>query len=191
MNINTPFRSPICKGSLLIANPEVESDLYSKSVVLVCEHNASGSFGLIINKPLSLEIPAEIINTDMLENPNLLIQTGGPIQIGQMMLLHSSNTIPDQTLEICPGVFLGGNLEFLQEAIKDPSTPHVRLCFGYSGWAAGHLDKELLEGHWFIHKAKASHIFSPSPKNLWHSILNEMGGKYEDISKIPDDPSLN
>ena len=187
----TPSHSPIRKGSLLIANPEIESDLYSKSVVLVCEHNASGSFGLIINKPLNLEMPADIINMGNLENPHLSTLAGGPIQVGQMMLLHSSNTIPDQTLELCPGVFLGGNLEFLQEAASDPNGPHIKLCFGYSGWAAGHLEKEFLQGHWFVHQAKASHIFDSSLKNLWHTILQEMGGKYVNIAKIPDDPSLN
>jgi len=181
----------IAKGTFLIATPDIESGVFFRTVVLVCEHNPNGSFGLIINKALSLELPDDIINVKNLANPNVQIRAGGPVQTSQMMILHTSNTLPDQTLEVCDGVYLGGDLNFLQESITDPNGPEMHLCFGYSGWGAGQLDREFLDGHWFMHPASRDFLFDVPPERLWQTLLREMGGKYATISMIPEDLSLN
>src|SRR5262245_6948990 len=101
--------SQIQKGTFLIATPDIDSGFFFRGVILVCEHNTNGSFGLLINRSLDLELPEEIINISHLVNPRISIRAGGPVQTNQMMLLHSSPTIEQQTLQICEGVFLGGD----------------------------------------------------------------------------------
>lgn len=179
------------KGTFLIATPDVESGIFFRSVLLLCEHSANGSFGIVINKNLDLELPEEIMTLEQLNNPNVSIRAGGPVQTNQMMLLHSSETIPEQTIEICKGVYLGGDLQFLQDAITDPSGPSIRLCFGYSGWQAGQLEREFLDGGWFICPASAHHIFETPSEKLWQVLLRELGGRYATLSMIPEDLSLN
>lgn len=179
------------KGSFLIASPDIDAGIYFRSVVIVCEHSSAGSFGLIINKNLDVELPEEIINTKEFTNPNVQIRSGGPIQPNQMMLLHSSDLIPDQTLKLCEGVFLGGDLQFLQETVADATGPSVRLCFGYCGWGAGQLEREFLSGNWFLHPGSSKHVFETPPEKIWQAILREMGGKYATLSMIPEDLSLN
>ena len=44
--------SNIEKGTLLISTPEIDTGLFFRSVILVCEHTPEGSFGLVINKNL-------------------------------------------------------------------------------------------------------------------------------------------
>lgn len=183
--------SHIEKGSFMIASPDIESGLFFRAVVLICEHNANGSFGIVINKPLDLDLPEEVVNLDHLANPHVAIRAGGPVQTNQMMLLHTSGQIPDQTMQVCPGVFLGGDLQFLQEIIADEAGPEVLLCFGYAGWGAGHLEREFLDGGWYVAKAKKEHIFDTPPEKLWQTLLREMGGKYATLSMIPEDLSLN
>lgn len=187
---NMPY-AQIQKGTFLIASPEIESGIFFRGVVLVCEHNANGSFGLLINKSLSLDLPDDIININQLANPNVGIRAGGPVQTNQMMLLHTSDKIPHQTLRIAENVYLGGDLHFLQDAITDENGPQIQLCFGYSGWGAGQLEREFLDGHWYLYPASASHIFGIPPEKLWQHLLREMGGKYATISMIPEDLSLN
>ncbi len=84
------------KGTFLIATPEFDSGIFFRSVLLLCEHSPNGSFGIIVNKPLDLELPEEILTPDQLVNPNVEIRAGGPVQTNQMMLLHSSEKIPEQ-----------------------------------------------------------------------------------------------
>lgn len=183
--------SQIQKGTFLIATPDIDAGFFFRGVLLVCEHNANGSFALLINKPLDLELPDEIMNINELANPHIGIRAGGPVQTNQMMLLHTSDQIAQQTLKISDGIFLGGDLQFLQESIMNPNGPFIQLCFGYAGWGSGQLEREFLDGHWFLYPASVKHIFHTPPEKLWQSLLREMGGKYATLSMIPEDLSLN
>lgn len=189
--MDTPPYSQIEKGTFMIATPDVEGGIFFRAVVLVCEHNPNGSFGLVINKSLDLDLPEEILNANQIENPHVGIRAGGPVQTNQMMLLHTSPDIPQQTLEVCKGVFLGGDLQFLQEIVGQQEGSPIILCFGYSGWGAGQLEREFLDGHWYLHPASEKHIFHTPPERLWQTLLREMGGKYASLSMIPEDLSLN
>lgn len=183
--------SQIQKGTFLISAPDIEMGLFFRSVILICEHSSNGSFGLVINKNLDLELPEQIINVDSLANARVGIRAGGPVQTNQMMLLHTADRIPEQTLQICDNVFLGGDLHFLQEVITDEHGPNILMCFGYAGWGAGQLEREFLDGNWFIHPASAQLIFNTPPEALWSTLLREMGGKYASLSMIPEDLSVN
>lgn len=187
---NSPY-SHIQKGTLLIATPDVETGLFFRGVILVCEHNATGSFGLLINKVLELELPEEIMSSETLANPNVGIRAGGPIQTNQMMLLHTSPKHPSQTLQVTDNIYLGGDLQFLQEALADPNGPNVHLYFGYVGWGAGQLEREFLDGNWYIHPATVKHVFHTPVEKIWQLLLREMGGKYATLSMIPEDLTLN
>lgn len=183
--------STLVKGSLLIASPDIDAGLFFRGVIILCEHNPTGSFGLMINKSLDVDLPEEIINIRKLANPNISIRSGGPIHPNQMMLLHGNDSLKEQTLELCEGVFLGGDLDFLHKSIEDPTGSPIRLCFGYSAWGPNQLEKELLTGQWFLHKATDQHLFHTAPNKLWQTVLREMGGKYATLSMIPEDLTLN
>ncbi len=187
---NMPY-AQIEKGTFLIASPEIDSGIFFRGVVLVCEHNPTGSFGLLINKSLTIELPEEIISLSQLANPHVGIRAGGPVQTNQMMLLHTSDKIPQQTMPVCDGVYLGGDLNFLQEALSESDGPSIHLCFGYAGWGAGQLEREFLDGHWYLCPANSHHIFQTEPDKLWQTLLREMGGKFATISMIPEDLTLN
>lgn len=181
----------IKKGSLLIASPEIDIGIFFRSVILLCEHTPHGSFGLMINKNIDIELPEEILNSENIANPHIGIRAGGPVQANQMMLLHDCEDIPDQTLEICEGIYLGGDLQFLQKIVSETEGPRVNLCFGYAGWSNEQLQRELLEGHWFVHPATSEYVFDTPPEDIWKNILRDMGGNYAALSMIPEDITLN
>lgn len=183
--------SNIEKGTFMIATPEIESGIFFRAVVLVCEHNPNGSFGIVVNKSLDVELPEEIVSVNQMNNPRVSIRAGGPVQTNQMMLLHSSDQIPQQTLNICDGVFLGGDLQFLQDSVGDANGPEIFLCFGYAGWGAGQLEREFLDGSWLLYPATREHLFRTEPEKLWQILLREMGGKFATLSMIPEDLTLN
>ncbi len=187
----TPPYSTIEKGTLLVATPEIDTGIFFRAVVIICEHNASGTFGLIINKTLDIELPEEVININQLANPHVGLRAGGPVQTNQMMLLHNCEDATQQMLKLCDGVFLGGDLQFLQEVITNSEGPEVLLCFGYAGWGAGQLEREFLDGSWLLQPSRADDIFSHDPNRLWQHVLRHMGGRYASLSLIPEDLSLN
>lgn len=183
--------SEIAKGTFLIASPDIDAGLFHRAVVLVCEHGNTGSFGLIINKEVHFDLPEEIASAQLLASPHVGVRAGGPIQTNQMMLLHTSSRIADQTMEICPGVFLGGDLNFLHSILAESEPPDIRLCFGYMGWGMGHLEHEFLDGSWYLSPATKADIFATPPSKLWQQLLRRMGGKYATLSMLPEDLSQN
>lgn len=185
----TPY-AQLKKGSLILASPEVESPAFARSVILVCEHGPTGSFGLVLNRPLQVELPEDLLDLKMNVNPSIHIRSGGPIQPSQMMLLHDSKDLSN-TLSVCDEVFLGGDLEFLQQAMAKAEGPSVLLCFGYAGWGPGLLEREYLSGGWILADGMHKYIFKTSPEKLWRTVLKDKGGKYTSLSLLPDDLSLN
>jgi len=43
-------------GQILIAMPAMEDPYFSKSVILVCNHDQDGAMGMILNHPLQLNV---------------------------------------------------------------------------------------------------------------------------------------
>ncbi len=97
--------SQLSKGTFIIASPDINAGMYFRGVILLCEHGPSGSFGILVNKVLDVEIPEEVINMKDIANPRVQIRAGGPLQPNQMMLVHSSDQQPDLTLKLCDGIF--------------------------------------------------------------------------------------
>ena len=40
------------KGKLLISSPEIADGIFDKSIILICEHDANGTIGFVVNKPV-------------------------------------------------------------------------------------------------------------------------------------------
>ncbi|MBM3191460.1 MAG: hypothetical protein FJZ63_02235 [Chlamydiae bacterium] len=184
------FANLLKKGTLLVATPEISSGLFAKSVILLCEYGATGAFGLIINKPLEAELPEELVEGKLLSNSHVQLRASGPIQSNQLMILHNDKEYK-QSLNVCDGVFLGGDLEFLQTALTLADGPSLLLCFGYAGWGPGLLEEDLMNGAWITGQGSHHYTFECPPEKLWQKVLRDKGGKYTTLSLIPEDLDLN
>src|SRR5271163_1270491 len=102
--MNKPY-AQLTKGTVLVASPDLNSGIYFRAVILLCEHGPNGSVGLIINKAPDFEIPEEVLNLKAAANPRIELRLGGPLQGGQLMMLHSLADTAGQALQICPGLF--------------------------------------------------------------------------------------
>jgi len=90
---------------------------------------------------------------------------------------------------LLPGVALGLSLdELLAQAAVRKS---VRCYIGYSGWGAGQLEAETVEGSWIVAPARAEHIFEVPAERLWASVLHELGGQYAWLALDSTPPSDN
>ena len=179
--------SDLKKGTFLVASPDIESGIFYRSVVLLCDHSPVGSFGLIVNKPLDVELEEEFFGLEGSQG-QIDMRAGGPNQPNQVMLLQDQGSGEETSLEICEGVYLNGDMDTIQEG---ETIPQTLLCFGYGGWASGVLEREFLNGAWFLCRASKQHLFEIPAQELWQVLLREMGGKYKTLSLMPEDLELN
>src|ERR1043165_9974751 len=90
-----PEPAKFLKGQLLLDSGQLRGSFFQRTVVLICEHNAEGAFGLVLNKTTGSKA-GEMVVADL---PDLLkecpLHLGGPVQPTALSFLHSDSFIPD------------------------------------------------------------------------------------------------
>ena len=178
------------KGKLLLDGGSLAGSFFSRTVVLVCQHDAEGAFGLVLNRPTDKTI-GELLVEDLpekLQEQDLWI--GGPVQSSALSYLHSDDFLPEAN--VLPNLNLNHSIEDLSDLGGSFSiTQKVRVFAGYSGWGAGQLEDEMKRKAWITYPANIDHVFAVEPVKLWRSVMVELGGVHRLMADGPDDLSLN
>lgn len=177
------------KGSLLLDAGNLDGSFFHRTVVLVCQHDGEGAFGLVLNKPSGCNV-GETINTKL---PAALRQQvlflGGPVQPGGLSFL-CLNSVASAS-NILPDLSLSHSLDFLirlEEGL--PNLSCVKIFAGYAGWSPGQLEDELQRKAWLVHPADSKLVFQDCT-NLWKTILMKKGPEHRLLAQSPDDLSWN
>lgn len=177
-------------GTLLIAPPMMHDPNFRRTVVLLCEHNEEGSFGLVLNRPLALSLHEVMHGVARQETS---ISMGGPVQPDTLHFLHCHGDLLPKAIPLRDGIAWGGDFELLKVLIETGQTSprDLRFFLGYSGWSAGQLESEVEAGGWILARADAAAIFAEDPADLWRASLRRLGGEYALFSNFPEDPRMN
>ena len=177
-------------GQLLLAEPFMDDENFKTSVVLLCNYANEGAFGFIINKKMNLHIN-ELI--DDFPSFNAKVYLGGPVENDLLHFLHCRPDIIDDSTEVAPGIFWGGNFEMVKMMViaGQLNSNEIKFIAGYSGWESSQLQNELFNGSWIQASAKPEYIFNNDGEKIWRRILNDLGGHYKILSNIPENPNLN
>ena len=178
------------KGSLLISEPYLPDPNFDRTVVYLCEHNAEGSFGFVLNK--ASQVHVEDLLQDV-KNFDETVYIGGPVEQNTLHFLHRADYLQGG-VEVQNNVFWGGNYQQLISLIDTGSINRAdfRFYIGYSGWGEGQLERELEENTWIVaNNVPSEVIFDTDPEDLWRHVLKMMGGRYNLYSNYPIDPRLN
>ena len=163
---------------LLIAMPQLDDPNFTRSVVLMIEHNDSGSFGLVINQP-SQTRASELL--EHLEMPwggadDAVVWSGGPVGQRSGWVLHEPVALAsgDGTVPIGPGVALSTSPERLRLLAARPPG-RLRLLLGYSGWGPGQLAREMAQGSWLHADLDAAIVFDLDADAMWRAAVASLG----------------
>lgn len=180
----------IKKGALLISEPFLNDPNFERTVILICEHNESGTFGFVLNKPTILKLSDIIEEEYRLDSP---VYIGGPVEQDTLHYIHILGDKLEGSTSVTNNVYWGGDFDQLKKEIDEGNVKDtdIRFFLGYSGWNPGQLQSEIDDKAWFITDADISDFFEMDPENLWREILRKMGGEYKVISNYPTDPRLN
>ncbi|GAB2579035.1 YqgE/AlgH family protein [Spirosoma areae] len=176
-------------GDLLIAEPFMGDTNFERSVVLVCEHNQAGTFGLVLNQLTDIHL------SDVIEEiqPDLPLFVGGPVQQNTLHFIHRRPDLIDSSIRIEAGLYWSGDFDQIKQAVNlGTLTGHdVRFFIGYSGWGEGQLANELHQKAWIVSRTNADFLFDTPTNEFWRGVLKRMGGEYKSIAHYPVDPRLN
>jgi len=179
------------KGHCLLDSGRLQGSFFERTVVLICEHDAKGAFGLVLNRTTGHKV-GEMLVANL---PELLkeypLYVGGPVQPAALSYLHSDSFVPDAN--VLPNLSLGHSLDTLVELGESFSaTRKIKMFAGYAGWDAGQLEGELKRKAWFTYPASLELVFETPPEKLWQTILQRKGGwKNKLLAQMPEDLSWN
>jgi putative transcriptional regulator len=179
------------KGHLLIAEPSTIGDLsFNRSVVLLADHNAEGSVGFILNKPLGYTIQDLIPEI----HGNFKIYNGGPVEQDNLYFIHNVPELIPDSIEISNGIYWGGDFESTKDLINQGMIKknNIRFFLGYTGWDAHQLEDELEDNAWIVSEnSYQNKIIGKSSASFWKEKIMELGGEYLIWSNAPENPTLN
>jgi len=176
-----------------VARPQLLDPNFTRTVVLLCDHDdARGTFGFVLNRPSEQRLGDVLRGEHAFGGRSDRVFVGGPVGLDSLAILHDRAGTPE-SMEVIPGVLLGGDVEALGEDLGAGAAGEERLRFlvGYSGWGEGQLAREMTEDAWVVCPARADWVFDPDPGTLWPRVLRSMGGEYRMWALTPSDPELN
>ena len=185
-----PAKFASLKGQFLLDGGKLAGSYFHRSVVLICQHDPDGAFGLIVNRP-SGKLVGEALVADLAEplkaQPLFL---GGPVQTQALSFLHADAFLPDAN--VLPNLNLEHSLEELVEVGGSFSPARqLKIFAGYAGWSPGQLDDEMKRGAWLTHPASLELVFAADVTTLWANLVREKGWEYRLLAEQPEDLSWN
>lgn len=172
-------------GNILISEPLMSDFHFGRSVILLIDHQETeGSFGIIINKKLDVEVSHVVNEFPDFEAPVFL---GGPVADNQLFFIHTLGEMIPEAYPIIDGLFWGGDHETLATLIHTgiANEDNVRFYLGYAGWDAGQLVDELVRNSWLISNITAEQYLHTPTEKMWDYFVKRMGSHYEMWNRFP------
>ena len=186
-----PEFGPFLKGQLLLDSGQLRGSFFQRTVVLICQHDEEGAFGLVLNRSAGSNV-GDMIVADLPEQiKGSPLYLGGPVQPTALSFLHSDSFIPDA--DVLPNLSLGHSLDALVDFGESFSPERkIKLFAGYAGWSSGQLEDEMKRKAWLTFPASLELIFETPPEKLWQIVLQRKGGWRNKLrAQMPEDPSWN
>jgi putative transcriptional regulator len=179
-------------GRLLVATPTLEDPNFRRTVVLVLDHSDDGALGIVVNRPLEVDVAAVLPAWQpYTTNPGRLFQ-GGPVQLDSalgLVAVPGDGREPEGVRRIIGSLGLV-DLDTPPDALAG-DVAGLRIFAGYAGWSSGQLEDEIGEGAWYVVDSEPRDPFTDAPEGLWRAVLRRQRGDLALVSTYPDDPSMN
>lgn len=160
------FKKTRLEGKFLIAMPNMGSQTFDKSVVLILYHSKTGTLGLIVNKDITMVSIEESDSKEGFEikpGTSFHLHFGGPVEINRPIILHSKlSTDYEETFKAAENIYVTMSKDIIEDLCIGKFPNNILFAMGYSGWVPGQLEKEILENSWIISESN------------WELLYNDM-----------------
>jgi putative transcriptional regulator len=179
-------------GRLLVATPLLVDPNFRRTVVLVLDHSDEGAMGIVVNRPLQVDVAAVLPTWQPYATAPGRLYQGGPV--GQdsalgVVAVPGDAADPEGVRRIIGSIGLV-DLDAMPESVAS-GFAGLRIFAGYAGWGAGQLEGEIDEGAWYVVDAESRDPFTDEPDDLWRAVLRRQRGELAFVATYPDEPAHN
>lgn len=171
---NALERNEPAPGQLLVAAPGILAPQFSRSVVLVIEHNDMLTFGVDLSKRSEVALFNVLPEWLPVVSKPQALYIGGPLNqqsvVGLGMTKQGVNIDEHTQISRLAPRLVHVDLRSEPEEVAELVTG-MRMFAGYAEWAPGQLDEEIERGDWFVAPALAQDVITPGGADLWADVM--------------------
>jgi len=168
------------KDHFLIATEKMQDGRFSETVIVMLENDENGSWGFVINKPMGivpisslLELSLDTLkdkDKEKLLKLNIPIFWGGPVDVKEIFILHSSEYENESTRNY-GNISVSKNYGVLFDMADNKGPNKSLVILGYSGWGSGQLEGEMERDDWILSDIDLNILFDNESKTKWYRTL--------------------
>lgn len=167
------------KNNFLVATGKMRDPRFANTVIVMLKNDESGSFGLVINKPLGFIPLGSLINKvedqsskqNELYNVKVPIYWGGPVEENIILVLHSKEYRLENTKKY-KDISISSGYKILLEIADEKGPKKSLILIGHSGWGSGQLEGEMEGEGWILSEINTDLIFETDNANKWLKAIN-------------------
>ena len=165
------------KHHLLLAMPLLNDPWFQHSVCYICEHNDEGAMGLIINKPMGIQLNDILgeLDISIIQTHSQNIMQGGPVSPEQGFVLYQGNPVDVQNMLVSDDVRLTTSKDILSHIANGDGPDGAIICLGYAGWDSGQLEAEIANNSWLTVPADEELLFHTDSEQLADKAAKKLG----------------
>lgn len=177
------------QGLVLVSEPFAPDSIFSRSIILLTEHNENGSVGFILNKPFNQKISdfsSEFGNFD------INVSLGGPVGSEHIYYIHTYGEKIPGSIHIKENLYWGGEFKIVKMLTETGKLDKnkIRFFIGYSGWSPNQLATEINKNYWLVSDIDVATIMQ-NDKKIWDKVVSELDNPYKIWQYFPENPNLN
>lgn len=166
-------------NQFLVAMPALADPRFQQSVIYICEHNAQGALGIVINRPGNLVLgdlfKQLAIRADTHGSAELPVWQGGPAQLERGFVIHTPLGHWESTLKLDDDTGLTSSRDVLDALAQGAGPQKCFIALGYAGWGAGQLEAEMADNSWLSTPADPHIVFELPAEQRWQAAARSIG----------------
>ncbi|MEO5566186.1 MAG: YqgE/AlgH family protein [Luteimonas sp.] len=174
-------------NQVLIALPALDDPNFSRSVTLICQHDADGAMGVMVNRASEYTL-GEVFRQMGIESDDealcaRAVIAGGPVHPERGFVLHDGGRSWDSSLAIADGLYVTTSRDVLEAMARGEGPELAAVALGCAGWGSGQLEHELVENSWLTAPADRELLFELPLELRWQAAAGRIG---VDLARIAD-----
>lgn len=162
-------------GRFLVAQRGLSGGYFGRTVVYLVQHDATGTVGVIVNRPLGKKVAEVLPDTETADLGAYPVYSGGPVHRSIMVMLFRGDYRTELALHVDEDVYASSNTAMLAQMLAEHKPAHqLRLYAGQAGWAPGQLVRELERGSWYVTEGDPDALFSADADGLWSRLIERL-----------------
>lgn len=176
------------QNQLLVAMPGMADPNFVDTVTLICEYNAEGALGIVINRPMNLKLGGLFDQLDVTASDAAIAGTpvldGGPVGRERGFVLHEPRGRFESSVVVSPDIQLTLSRDVLDAIAAGEGPGKSLVALGYAGWEPGQLEAEILANTWLNVPATPEILFDVPYSDRWLVATRSLG---IDVTRLSSD----